>query len=63
MGGKFQDNINGKYNILMLATSAIYSFFGTIVSVYLYGRKTDYLREIYNEEDSANEMSESDNDF
>jgi len=40
--------------MLLLAIS--YSIYGVFVSIYLYGRKTDYLRKKYAEEDAAQEQ-------
>jgi hypothetical protein len=37
----------------MLGLSLGYSIYGVIVSIYLYGRKTDFLRQKYAKEDAA----------
>jgi hypothetical protein len=40
----------------MLGLSLGYSIYGVVVSIYLYGRKTDYLRAKYAKEDAALEQ-------
>ena len=37
----------------MLGLSLAYAIYGVVVSIYLYGRKTDYLRAKYAREDAA----------
>lgn len=39
----------------MLSLAICYSIYGVFVSIYLYGRKTDYLRKKYAEEEAAQE--------
>ena len=45
-------------NTLMLVISGVYAIYGMIISVFMYGRKTDHLTEYWKER----EESESDND-
>ena len=50
---------NGFMSIIMLVTSTLYAIYGVFISVYLYGRKTDYLHEFWLQEEQ-NESSVSD---
>ena len=56
--GNFKDDDQGhaKKSYLMLGLAISYSIYGVYVSIYLYGRKTDYLREKYAKEDAAQEQ-------
>ena len=38
---------SGQLNIFMLGLSLVYALYGTFISVYLYGRKTDHLKEYW----------------
>ena len=41
----------------MLGISFLYACYGTFVSIYLYGRKVDFLREKYRKEDEEKEAN------
>ena len=41
----------------MLGISLVYACYGTIVSIYLYGRKVDFLRSKYEKEDAEKEAN------
>ena len=44
---------------MMVVISALYTVYGVTISILLYGRKTDYLMEKYEEEESE----DNNNDF
>ena len=43
---------------MMVTISGIYTIYGVVISVLLYGRKTDYLIGKYEEEESAEDNNE-----
>ena len=53
--GNFKNDDQGhaEKSYEMLGLSLAYSIYGVVVSIYLYGRKTDYLRAKYGREDAA----------
>ena len=51
----FSDENYGQLALGMVILSGIYSIYGVAISVMLYGRKTDYLTERYDEESNAEE--------
>jgi hypothetical protein len=54
----FKDEEFGNHALMMVTISGLYTIYGVVISVLLYGRKTDYLIEKYEEDESTEDNNE-----